>query len=109
MALEPNATIITAILGFLAGLLPKLYELVITKRKQRFDYATSLAEQLTKEGKELRQDLRKEIASLRKEVAELREENETIKEENFALRGRISHLELKLQIEQTKGNPEDEQ
>lgn len=107
MPIEPN-TIITAILGFMAGLLPKFYELIIAKRKQRFDYATSLAEQLTKEGKELRQELRKEIASLRKEVADLREENELIKEENLALKTRISKLELDLQIEKTKSTLEDE-
>lgn len=105
MLIEPQSTVIAAILGFLAALLPKLYDFVIAKKKQRFDYATALAEQLTKEGQELRKELRHEIEILRQELAELREENEEIKEENLKLKTRISQLELEL--ERTKGGDDD--
>jgi uncharacterized protein YicC (UPF0701 family) len=96
MSIEPEATVIAAIIGFLAALLPKLYDSIIAKKKQRFDYATALAEQLTAEGQELRKELRKEIEILRQEIAQLREENEEIKEENLKLKTRISQLELEL-------------
>lgn len=96
MNFDPISTIIAAALGFLATLLPKLYDSIITKKKQRFDYGAALAEQLTNEGQALRRELRKEIEILRQDVAKLREENEGIKEENLKLKTRISQLELEL-------------
>lgn len=96
MLLEPHATIAAAVLGFLAALLPKLYEYVTSQKKQRFDYATALAEQLTIEGQELRKELRKEIEVLRTEIATLREENEVLKEDNLKLKIRISQLDLEI-------------
>lgn len=106
MPVDPQTTALAAILGFLAALLPKFYDFVIAKKKQRFDYASALAEQLTNEGKELRKELRHEIEELRKELAELRQENEEIKEENLKLKSRI--LQLELELERTRGEEIDD-
>jgi peptidoglycan hydrolase CwlO-like protein len=92
---EYEKLIFTA-LGFIAGLIPKLYELVMQRNNNKDQHVNTMLAQLSKESQELRQELREENDNLKEQVDILYSEINKLRDENFQFKKRINELEIEL-------------
>jgi len=99
-----NDKILIGILSFLAGVLPKIYELITKKKKEALEHDVNFAVALALEGKEIRLEMRAEIAILKEEIDDLKNRNNELFEENLILRRRVSDFEYQLNVYKLENN-----
>lgn len=99
-----NKEILIAFLGFLAGILPKIYELLTKKKKDAIDQQVAFHVALAAESKDIRAELRAEIAVLKDEIDELKETNERLFEQNLKFKTEIAILTQELKVYKLANN-----
>jgi cell shape-determining protein MreC len=89
-----DSTFVSAIIGFLAGLLPNVYRWITKKDELRASTHLKLIDKLIEEGELLRKDLKQTIEDLEKDIESLEKDNENLKELNWTLKDKAHELNL---------------
>lgn len=109
-----DKNIITLILGIILGVLPFIYKMLRTKkrdeeahRRELDSLQVKLAEQLSNEETKMRDALLNQIETMKQEIKELKEENAKLFAENVELKKRVLDLEIiiKQMASKTKKKP----
>lgn len=109
MSLPLDSTIVSAIIGLLAGLLPSVYKAITSKSELRASNLLGMIDKLIAEGDTLRQELKNSIEQLQVDIENLKKENKELEEANWSLKDKVHQLTLRIrELENDLGKKKDE-